>query len=109
MTLSIPVKTNLYYKAILLILNFKLNLSPMEIDIVACILNHDIKIVDIYTREIIRKELDKDKFNTNNYISRLRDKGILITKPLDKKLYVAPEIYELVKDRKLNFEFELIN
>jgi len=81
----------------------------MEIDIVACMLNHNMEIIDIYSRETIRKELDKDKFTTNNYISKLRDKGILITKPADKNLYVNPNIIEMVKDPKFTFELELID
>lgn len=80
----------------------------MEMDILACILNHNMEIIDVYSREIIRKELDKDKFNTNNYIVRLRNKKILITKPADKKLYVNPDIIEAVKDKKFSIEFELV-
>jgi len=105
----IPVKSKDYHKAVLMIMNFSLNLSPMEIDIVSCVLNHNMEIIDSYSRDTIRKELDKDKFTTNNYIARLREKNIFITKPADKNLYVNPNIIEMVKDPKISFELELID
>lgn len=105
MEYKIPVNIKNYHKAILMILNFNLNLSKMELDIVACILNHNMESVDLYSRETIRKELNKDKFIINNYIARLKTKKILIVKPADKKLYVNPNIIEIAKDRKLTFEF----
>jgi hypothetical protein len=105
MEYKIPVNIKNYHKAILMVLNFNLNLSKMELDIVACILNHNMETVDLYSREIIRKELDKDKFIINNYIGRLKDKKILLIKPADKKLYVNPSIIEIAKDGKITFEF----
>lgn len=108
MEYNIPIAKEGYHKAILMVLNFNLNLSKMEMDIVATLLDNKISIVDGESRDIIRKVLDKDKFTTNNYISRLKDKGILVVKPADKNLYLNPSIIEIVKDKKVSFEFELI-
>lgn len=106
---KISIKSNSYVKAMVMLHNFKLKLSPMETDILSCMLNHNMKTIDSYSRETIRLELNKDKFSTNNYIVRLRDKGILITKPADKALYVNPSMYDLIKDKKVSFEFELLD
>lgn len=108
MEYRIPVTAKNYHKAILMILNFNLNLSKFELDILATLLNYNISVVDVEARDIIRKELNKDKFNTNNYINRLKAKGVFITKPADKKLYVNPALLEIVKDKKVSFEFEII-
>lgn len=107
MEYKIPVKSRDYHKALLMVLNFNLNLSNLELDIVSTLLNYNIEVVDIEAREIIRKELDKGKFNINNYIARLKDKGILIVKPADKALYVNPMIMDIVRDNKVSFEFEI--
>lgn len=106
----IPVKQQDLIKAILMILNtpYNFNLSNMEIDIVSCMLNHNMQIIDLANREIIRMELDKDKFNLNNYIVRLRDKGMVIVKPADKNLYVNPNLYDLIKDNKISFELQVV-
>lgn len=103
----IPIKNKDYHKGMLMILNFNLNLSPMELDIVATLLNNNIEIVDIGAREIIRKTLNKDKFSTNNYISRLKNKNIFIVKPVDKRLYLNPTIIDIVRGKKVSFEFKI--
>jgi predicted transcriptional regulator len=107
MEYKIPVENKDYHKGILMILNFNLNLSELEMDIVSTLLNNNIEVVDTTAREIIRKELNKSKFNTNNYITRLTDKGILVVKPGDKKLYLNPSLVEIVKDKRVSFEFEI--
>jgi predicted transcriptional regulator len=88
-----------------MILNFNLNLSKLELDILATLLNHNVTIVDTEARDIIRKALNKGKYNINNYISRLRKKKIFITKPVDKNLYINPSLIEIVRDKKVSFEF----
>lgn len=103
----IPVKSKDYHKAMLMLWNFSLNLSPMEIDIVSCVLNHNMEIIDVNSRKTLRQELDKDEFIINNYISRLKNKGVFITKPADKHLYVNPNIIEMVKEPKITFNLEL--
>ena len=111
MDIEIPVKADSYHKSLLMIMNipFNLNLRPLEIDMLACMLKHDMKIIDVYSREKIRKDLDKDKYVTNNYIVRLREKNILVTKPADKNLYLNPKIIEMVKDPNMNFKLHIVN
>lgn len=106
MEYKIPVTSKGYYKAILTILNFSLNMSKLELDILAVLLYHNMLEINADSREIIRKELDKDKFITNNYIKSLKAKGIILTNPTDpKKAYVNPEVVNIVKEPKLSFEF----
>lgn len=97
MELEIPVNNSNYNKAMLMLINipFNLNLSKMEIDMVACMLDNKTEIITNQFRRILRDELIKDNYTINNYIARLRDKGILITKPADKNLYVNPRIVSL--------------
>ena len=107
MDYRIPINNKDYHKAILTVLNFNLHLSKQELDIVSTLLNHNVLIVDRQVRDTLRKDLDISKFNTNNYISTLRKKGILVTKPADKKLYLNSGIIDIVKDKKVSFEFIL--
>ncbi len=102
---KIPVTKEGYCKAMLLLMNFTLNLRKFEIDIMTVILSHGIEQVTTDTRDLIRKILNKDKFNTNNYINRLKAKGILLPTSEDRVLQVNPSILDLIKDKKVSFEF----
>lgn len=105
MVIPIPVKKDNYYKGALTILNFSLGLTELEIDIVATLLHNRIYVIDSDARDTIRKVLNKDKFNTNNYIAKLKSKKILGSKPNDKNLYLDPGIIEATKDNKIIFDF----
>ncbi len=108
MEYNIPVNKKDYYKAILMVLNFNLNLSSLELDILCTMLNNNMLEVNIDSREHIRKVLNKDKFMTNNYIKRLRNKGMLLDHPeLNRVYYINPIILNIIKDRKVSFEFKL--
>jgi predicted transcriptional regulator len=108
MEYKIPVKKEDYYKSILTILNFNLGLSALEMDIIVTMLNNNTTTVNADSREIIRKVLDKSKFVTNNYIMRLKNKGVLIPSKTDKTLYINPNLVESVTDKKIAFEFETV-
>lgn len=106
MEYKIPVTSKNYYKAILMVLNFNLKLSELEIDIICTMLNNNMLEVNIDTREHIRKVLNKDKFMTNNYIKRLRSKGILLDNDkLNRVYYINPTILDIIKQGKISFEF----
>lgn len=106
MEYKIPVTNKSYYKAILTVLNFSLKISKLELDILAILLYHNMLEINADSREIIRKELDKDKFITNNYIKSLKLKNIILTDLNNpKRAYVNPEIVRIVKEPKLSFEF----
>lgn len=108
MEYPITVNRDNYHKAMLMVLNFNLNLSTLELDILSTLLKNGITILDTDGRDLLRKVLNKDKFITNNYIKRLRNKGVFISKPADKKLYINPSLLEICNDRKVSFEFNVI-
>lgn len=105
----IPVTKESIYKAILMLANvpFNLNLSKLEIDIVSTWLEHKMYTIDISARDLIRKVLDKDKFNTNNYIRRLKSKGIIIQADDSKKLYLNPRLASIVNTDTITFKFDI--
>lgn len=103
---KIPVLKETYVKAVLMSINFLLNLTNFEIKILCAMLNSNMTIVNIDTREHIRKVLNKDKFMTNNYIKSLRTKNILLDHPtMSKVYYINPTILEIIKAGKISFEF----
>lgn len=111
MEYKIPVTDETYYRVILGILNFSLKLSDFEIEIVSTMLANNWLEINQDTKEGLRKALDKDKFITNNYIKRLKDKNILIPKDDSKEstrgLYdLNPDIINIVKEPRILFEFE---
>jgi hypothetical protein len=110
MEYKIPISNKDYYKAMLMVLNFNLKLSELEMDILCTMLNNGMYEVNIDTREVIRKVLDKDKFMTNNYIKRLRNKQVLLDKQGSNRVYyINPIIMNIINDRKVSFEFNVIN
>jgi predicted transcriptional regulator len=100
------VTKSTYYRSMLTILNSMLNLTDMELDIMATLLENKITIVDSRAREILRLKLNKDKFNINNYIRKLLNKNVLYVN--EDKISVNPHIIESVKENKLVFNFETI-
>lgn len=110
METRIPVTKDSIYKAILMLGNvpFNLNLSKLEIDIVSTWLQYKVYVIDISARDLIRKVLDKDKFNTNNYIRRLKDKGIIVHADDSKKLYLNPKLAQIVNTDTITFKFDIV-
>lgn len=108
MEYKIPVSKETIYKVKLSILNFNLGLSDLEIDIISTMLNNNITIVNTDCRDLIRKVLDKDKFVTNNYINKLKAKGILEVIPNTKNLQLNKSLVFAVRDNTIMFDFELI-
>lgn len=110
METRIPVTKDSIYKAILMLSNvpFNLNLSKLEIDIVSTWLQYKVYVIDIGARDLIRKVLDKDKFNTNNYIRRLKSKGIIVQADDSKKLYLNPKLAQIVNTDTITFKFDIV-
>ena len=104
MKYNIKVTKDNVYKIILNIINFSLKLTPLELDILQIILENNINIIDTNARELIRKVLNKDKFITNNYIIKLKNKNILLAD--SKKLYLNPGINDIVKSKSITFNFD---
>ena len=105
MEYKIPVTKDNICKAIITVLNFKLGLSPIEVDILSIMLNNKITIVDTHARGIIRTVLDRDKYSTNNYIKRLKDKKIILQD--GRKLFINPTIIALCAEKIISFNFIL--
>lgn len=103
MEFKIPVTKEGLTKAILMVLNFKLNLTSHEIDVLSIMINHKIDVIDTSTRELLRKIMDKNKFDINNYIKQLKGKKIILVE--DKLLYLNPAITKLVDNDEFNFKF----
>lgn len=102
MELSIPIssKYNLLIKMISPLIG---DLTSKEVDILVTIAENDISILDKDNRTIIRMSLDMDKFNFNNYLSKLKAKKILIS---DKSiLKVNPKIVYMLKQESFNIKF----
>lgn len=107
MEYNIPISTKNYYKAMLSILNFQFKLSPFELDIMSLLLSNNMEYVNTDSRDLIRKVLGKGKFNTNNYIIKLKEKGILLPTIVDRTLQINPAILEVIKDKEVSFKFTI--
>ena len=77
MEVTIPVKKNKIIKGKLKILNFKLNLTDLEIEIVSTMLEYKLYILDKINKNKLISLLGKDRFTVTNHISRLKAKGII--------------------------------
>lgn len=103
MNYKIGVTRDNYHKAILTILNFNLKLSDLELTLISTLLKRDIKRVNTDSKEVLRKELNIDKYTLNNYIKRLKDKKILSL--IDKDLQLDQGIIDSTIEPKVAFEF----
>lgn len=101
MEVNLKLDKDNFYKGVLQLMNFSLNLSNVEIDIISTMLKNKLSMVNISTREVLRISLDKSKENINNNIKRLKDKGILIVKPGTKVLYLDPGLSNLIGEDKV--------
>jgi hypothetical protein len=110
MEYKLKVNDKGYYKGMLRLFSLNPNyaLSDLEIDILTTMLCNKLTVVNADSKEVIRKVLDKDKFIVNNYIKRLRDKGILIGVPNSKHSQIVPSLLDYVKEGKVSFEFEIV-
>jgi biotin operon repressor len=99
------VDKNKYHKAILQIYNFNLKMSDLELDIISTLIANNLSEVNADSKDILRQKLDVSKFMLNNYIKRLKDKGILI--PIEDNIgyTINPNIVNLTKDPNVSFEF----
>jgi hypothetical protein len=101
---NIPVNKYSIYKAILTVINFNLKLSGVEIDILATLCKYGFTHITVEARDILRKALDKDQYNINNYIKRLKSKNMILETE-DKKLYINPSLKEILDSKEIIFKF----
>lgn len=78
-------------------------LTPREVDIVSIIAEKELVSLDKDARTSIRMSLDMDKFNFNNYLSKLKTKKVLVTE--GDMLKVNPKIVFMLKQESFNVNF----
>lgn len=102
---KIPISKENYYKAALTIINpLGLNLTPFELDLLSVMLQNSFFVLTRATRKTLRGIIDSDQFTFNNYIKRLKDKGILVSKGSD--LIVNEALVEQLEDKEIHIVFE---
>lgn len=109
MNYEIKVTADNYYRALLKILNFKLDLSDLEIDFICVLLNNKLGEITPETKEIIALSLNKDKYMINNYIKRLKEKSILV-KNKDSRFghfILNPYLLDALKDSTISFKVDI--
>lgn len=107
MEYKIKVNSHSIYKAILTVINFSLKLSNNEIDIIATLLKYGFTVVNAEARDMLRKALDKDQYNINNYIKSLKTKKILLKE--GKDIIINPNLSEVLKSKEIVFKFDKVN
>lgn len=107
MEYQIPVNKDNIHKAILTAISFTLGLSDLEIDILATLLKHNLYVIDIRARRVVRLALDKNKFVINNYINRLKKKHLIIQDENDKRWYLNPSLKPIIESDNITFKFNL--
>lgn len=93
---NITIDKSRHTKAALSIINCFLKLSNRELDIVVAILDNNIKEINKQTREIIKESIDIDNYGLNNYLLKLRNKGIIINNKLSDKIIEASKDQEII-------------
>jgi hypothetical protein len=85
----------------------ELDMSDLEKAIITTLISNGYTSITPISKEVVRRSLDKDKFITNNYIKRLKDKNIILA---DNKgiLHIDAGIVNCLKDNKISFEFEAV-
>lgn len=111
MEFEIPVEKKTYYKAALMIINvpLNLNLSNMEMDMISYFLNSGKEYLDSDVKDKMAVELDKDIYSINNYISRLKEKKMLLLKPNSRLLYFNTNIKNIISDNNISFNLKILN
>lgn len=98
-----PFKVNKdnYIKAAVNLINCigSMNLTKFELDIIITMLQYKAYKLNNNTRTILRENLNKDRFNLNNYLKRLKDKKILLK--VNNEVILNPGIIEAINDEEL--------
>lgn len=102
----IKIDKDKYVKAILLVINqLGLNMTPTELAIIVASINHNLLIFNTITRSKLKDILGIDNFTFNNYVKKLKDKGILAK--YNKDLEVNKTLLEYVEDKEIHLTFEI--
>jgi len=101
MEYNISVEDGNYYKAAVKLIDCisGLNLTKFETTIVVSMLENKLYKINPETRMMLIKKLNKDQYNINNYIKKLKDKKVLVG--VNKDIYLNKGILEAISDKKL--------
>lgn len=107
MTNTIPISSKDYSQHILRIIGAMIpnNLTDFEIKILSTMIDNDIKTLDTDTRLKVRLLIDTSEYNFNNYIKKLKEKGILIETKYG--LGIHPNVLNAVHDRELVIKYNV--
>lgn len=102
----IPISKDKYVKAILMIVNqMGLQMTDLELNIIVSSINHNMKVLNKTTRNDLRSILGLDRFTFNNYIKKLKDKGVLVQS--EKDLIVNKALLDTIEDKEVHLIFEV--
>ena len=105
MKYEIPISEEKYTLAALNVMNCFLKLTKHELNIVRVMVDRNVSSIDLGSRALIRAETGKSVFMTNNYIKRLKDKGILVNN--NGKLSINQNIMGALKDQEISVRFNV--
>lgn len=105
MTYKIPVNKEQYYSVVLQAFNPVLGLSKKEIAILNSMLSKDKKEFNTENREMIRLDIDIDKYSLNNYIGQLKKKDIIGV--VEKKLVIKQGLIDNLNKGVVGYEFKI--
>ena len=103
---TIPVSKDNYYKAVLMIMSPYLGgLTDYETNLLAEMLNTNTKHLDTENRRTLQKRLDTDVYTFNNYVKRLKDKGVLVQS--NNTLEINPNLTSQINDKQITIKFNV--
>lgn len=104
---TIPIDSKNYTTHILRVIGAMIpnNLTDFEIKVLATMIENDIKTLDTDTRLKLRLLLDTSEYNFNNYIKKLKEKGIFIETKYG--LGIHPNILNAVYDKELVIKYNV--
>ena len=104
--IQVPIKKDKFYKAALKLINcFIGNLTEYELDIISTMLNYRITKLNKETRAYVKGVLKSDTAVFNNYIKRLKDKGVLVDN--EGELELSKGIVNAVAKDEITIKFDV--
>lgn len=103
---NIKISKTGYIKAALSVANCFLSLTPIEIDIIATMLNHGATSVTSASRKLLITSLDKSKHVICNNIKRLKVKSVMI-QDKNNKTVINPKILSYIQSKELIVKFTI--
>ena len=105
MKYNIPTQKDSYPLALIKGLNCFLNLTEFELAIVSNMLKYEMATLTVANRKKLREVIGKGEYTTNNYIKKLKDKKVLVSK--EGKLGLNESILTPYRDREIVLKFNL--